>query len=60
MQAFLPNWERQLNRDIINAHMDKCKRFKIYVDGQIFSNLYLVKCDDEKLVLIQKGDKYVA
>ena len=34
--------------------MDKYKRFKIYVDGQIFSNLYLVKCDDKKLVLYKK------
>ena len=32
-QASLPNWEHLLDRDIIIAHMDKCKRFKIEADG---------------------------
>ena len=45
------NWERLVDRDIIIVHMDKYKRFKIDVDGRIFPNSYLVKCDDKKLLL---------
>ena len=31
----MPNWEHLLDRDIIIAYTDKCKRFKIEADGQI-------------------------
>ena len=34
-QAPLPNWERLLDRDIIIAYINKCKRFKIEADGWI-------------------------
>lgn len=30
-----PNWERLLDRDMIIAFIDKCKRFKLEADGQI-------------------------
>ena len=32
----IPNWERLLDRDMIIAYIDKCKRFKLEVDGQIY------------------------
>ena len=34
-QNLLPNWERLLDRDMIIAYTDKCKRFKMEADGKI-------------------------
>ena len=31
----IPNWERLLDRDMVIAFIDKCKRFKLEADGQI-------------------------
>ena len=31
----IPNWQRLLDRDIVIAFLEKCKRFKLEADGQI-------------------------